>query len=222
MNQEPLSSQDMNRLDELLARYGSEASVMSFSELDGFLAAIVSGPEPVLPGQWLPWVWGDENDQPAWDTNKEAQDFHALVLKAMNEHAQALRGSPGDFQPAFDVVEMADDGSDDQLCLAPWCFGYMRAVTLCDWPALPEDLHHWLALIEQQTYPDEVKRLLAEGLDAQEEMASELTLAALMLQRYWLEQELSEPQPGRSGPRVAREEPCPCGSGKQYQHCCLH
>jgi len=26
----------------------------------------------------------------------------------------------------------------------------------------------------------------------------------------------------RSGPKVGRNDPCPCGSGKKYKHCCLN
>ncbi|RME95111.1 MAG: preprotein translocase subunit SecA, partial [Verrucomicrobia bacterium] len=29
-----------------------------------------------------------------------------------------------------------------------------------------------------------------------------------------------KPQPVRAGPKVGRNEPCPCGSGKKYKHCC--
>jgi len=27
-------------------------------------------------------------------------------------------------------------------------------------------------------------------------------------------------RPVRSGPKVGRNDPCPCGSGKKYKHCC--
>jgi preprotein translocase subunit SecA len=27
------------------------------------------------------------------------------------------------------------------------------------------------------------------------------------------------PQPAQAGPRVGRNDPCPCGSGKKYKHC---
>jgi preprotein translocase subunit SecA len=27
-------------------------------------------------------------------------------------------------------------------------------------------------------------------------------------------------KPVRSGPKVGRNDPCPCGSGKKYKHCC--
>ncbi|MEZ5008250.1 MAG: preprotein translocase subunit SecA [Chitinophagales bacterium] len=32
-------------------------------------------------------------------------------------------------------------------------------------------------------------------------------------------QEVSKPEPVRVGPKVGRNEPCPCGSGKKYKHC---
>ncbi len=27
-------------------------------------------------------------------------------------------------------------------------------------------------------------------------------------------------RPVRTGPKVGRNDPCPCGSGKKYKHCC--
>jgi len=27
------------------------------------------------------------------------------------------------------------------------------------------------------------------------------------------------PQPVQAGPKVGRNDPCPCGSGKKYKHC---
>jgi len=32
--------------------------------------------------------------------------------------------------------------------------------------------------------------------------------------------DLSKPKPVRSGPKVGRNDPCPCGSGKKYKQCC--
>jgi len=29
-----------------------------------------------------------------------------------------------------------------------------------------------------------------------------------------------KPKPKRAGPKVGRNDPCPCGSGKKYKHCC--
>jgi preprotein translocase subunit SecA len=29
-----------------------------------------------------------------------------------------------------------------------------------------------------------------------------------------------KPQPVRKGRKIGRNDPCPCGSGKKYKHCC--
>jgi preprotein translocase subunit SecA len=29
-----------------------------------------------------------------------------------------------------------------------------------------------------------------------------------------------KPKPVRSGPKVGRNDPCPCGSGKKFKNCC--
>jgi preprotein translocase subunit SecA len=34
------------------------------------------------------------------------------------------------------------------------------------------------------------------------------------------EKPAAAPAPVRSGPKVGRNDPCPCGSGKKYKACC--
>ena len=36
---------------------------IGLSDLDGFLTAIVVGPELVISGEWLPMIWGDEEPE---------------------------------------------------------------------------------------------------------------------------------------------------------------
>ena len=35
------------------------------------------------------------------------------------------------------------------------------------------------------------------------------------------ERHRSKRQPVRKGKKIGRNDPCPCGSGKKYKHCCL-
>jgi hypothetical protein len=38
---------------------------------------------------------------------------------------------------------------------------------------------------------------------------------------HWLERRMPQARPMRAASRkVGRNEPCPCGSGKKYKHCC--
>ena len=42
---------------------------------------------------------------------------------------------------------------------------------------------------------------------------------------YWLERRADYTHSGtvmRSEPKVGRNAPCPCGSGKKFKKCCLH
>jgi len=63
MQQGPLTEAELEWLDDILMKYGSEASVVDASELDGLFTAILSGPVLVEPQQWLPVIWGGEEDQ---------------------------------------------------------------------------------------------------------------------------------------------------------------
>lgn len=45
----PLIDAEIDWLEEVLLKYGNDDSVLCFSELDGFLTAIVSGPNMVSP-----------------------------------------------------------------------------------------------------------------------------------------------------------------------------
>lgn len=45
----PLIDAEIDCLEEVLLDYGNDDSILCFSELDGFLTAIVSGPNTVFP-----------------------------------------------------------------------------------------------------------------------------------------------------------------------------
>ena len=45
----PLTDREIDWLEEVLLKYGNDDSVLCFSELDGFLTAIVSGPNTISP-----------------------------------------------------------------------------------------------------------------------------------------------------------------------------
>ena len=56
----------------LAAFLASDAAptAMQLAELDGFLTGIVTGPELIMPSEWLPLVWG--GDDPVFETAGDA------------------------------------------------------------------------------------------------------------------------------------------------------
>ena len=55
MSAQPLTDAEFERLAEVLQRCGGNHA-MNIEMLDGFLAALVCGPETVLPSEYLPTI----------------------------------------------------------------------------------------------------------------------------------------------------------------------
>lgn len=209
----PLSVEEMDFLNETLLKYETESSLENISSLHGFLTAIVSGPNALPPSAWLHEIWGSEEDQPAWKNMDEVQRFMGAMFKMMNHISQELMETPD----AFTTILMGDHQRAD---ITDWCFGYMTAVDLDyeAWDSLPPRLSGELEFINQSAFMLEIQALSGRQMQQRND---HLTDAARQLHAYWLQRGMEKPQPV-TVPKVGRNDPCPCGSGKKYKKCCLH
>ena len=57
MKPQPLSDAEFDRLEEILKRFRDKRA-MNLEQLDGFFAALICGPNIVLPSEYLPRFWG--------------------------------------------------------------------------------------------------------------------------------------------------------------------
>ena len=55
----PLTNAEISHLETLLATPAFKKQAMGLDEIQGFLCAVISGPQHVSPVQWLPAVLGD-------------------------------------------------------------------------------------------------------------------------------------------------------------------
>ncbi len=134
----PLTETDLDILDQLLLEYGNDDSILDVSELDGFLTAIVSGPNTILPSQWIPALWGGAEHQPQWESAEQAQQFMALVMRHMNGIVGVLMNAPNEFEALFNTRDVE---GKTYLIAEEWCIGYVRGTLLdSDWENLPESL----------------------------------------------------------------------------------
>ena len=130
---EPLIDAELAELDEfLLARLGeedeadeSDPGVFSISGLDGFLTALVSGPQLLPPEQWMPAIWGDY--EPQWESESDFEQIIGLIMRHLNTIAGTLTEAPREFEPLF--LEREEDG-EIFLVVDDWCEGYVRALAL--------------------------------------------------------------------------------------------
>ena len=212
----------LDRIDEDAVTDGTDEGVIGVSELDGFLTAVVSGPVTVVPSRWLPAMYGDY--EPEWEEAADAQAILSLIIRHMNEIAFFLAEDPEGFEPLF-MESATDDGP--VLVVDEWCEGYLRGVALTadEWSTAPVEILELLAPMRAFT---EASGWLAHDIDDPREFANlrdAISQNARAIHAHWLRQrgqEVAAATPWRRDtPRVGRNDPCPCGSGKKYKHCCL-
>ena len=86
MKAEPLTDAELDHLSEILGRLGNKRA-MNLEQLDGFLAALICGPELVPPSKYLPMIWGD---QTVFEDASSAQEFLSLIMRHWNAIADTL------------------------------------------------------------------------------------------------------------------------------------
>ncbi|MES9992347.1 MAG: UPF0149 family protein [Candidatus Thiodiazotropha sp.] len=227
----PLNDDEIDRLDQfLLNRIDNEIiteemdeGIFDISTLDGFLTAIVSGPVTIPPSMWLPSVWGDF--EPEWESEEAFSDILALLVRHMNGIVQTLMQYPDDFEPLY-LQRQVDDMT--YTIVDEWCEGYFRGTELSpeEWLAGGDKIATLLNPIFAFT---EATDWQGHNQDDDEVITLQQAIApsAREIHAYWLSRRsdmpYQDPAPDtRNQPRVGRNDPCPCGSGKKYNKCCLH
>ncbi len=230
-DQEYISDEDLDyldnflldRIDENADTEGKDEGILGLADLDGLLTAVVSGPNLIPPSQWLPAVWGDF--EPEWESEKEAQKVMMLMIDIMNSTASTLMDSSEEFQPLF--YERKVDGETITI-VDDWCEGYMCGVSLAQelWDSAGQEMEKLLTPIKGFT---ELTDWQAHDLPTKAEVVNiqnAITPNAQAIHVYW-QQRREDFKPAvstvrRDAPRIGRNDPCPCGSGKKYKKCCLH
>jgi len=203
------------------------------SMLDGFLTAVVCGPETILPSEWMPWVWDAEHgrDGPDFPDNKRARRIIALLMRHYNDIALTLFNEPEFYEPLFSINP--NDG-DPIPIIDEWCMGFMIAVRLREqaWQPMIAHAPEWTSTMFlygtkagwEQHEQDE------PSLERHREYAAGLADAVRNIHRYWLDRRSGQMaegiapfvprrEPIRNPDKVGRNDPCPCGSGRKYKQC---
>lgn len=210
---EPLTEAEMDELESFLASDAVPPDCMDLEMLDGYLTAVVSGPEQIQPSEWLPQLWSDggKSSAPAYVDNDQAQRVMALVLRHMVGIQRTLSESPTRFRPLLYVPDeelRAGDHAPPEA--TAWCEGYMSGVKLRDseWQPLYDavDARDWIFPVEALAFGDREEEF-TEWVDSDEKregLIEELPLAAVLIYRFW--QERGRPVEGRGTRRGASKE----------------
>jgi uncharacterized protein len=186
-------------------------------DLDGFLTGIAIGPELILPSEWLPVIWGGE--EPIFDDAEQAQAIIGTIMNRYNEILSQI--ADGLIAPIF----METPGGE--VIASDWAEGFKQAIALRGdaWQKLfrSQEHGHTLLPILALCCDDNGDSLLDLPVETENKFfadAGELVPECVLeIAQFWRATR-SAPQRRPNGPKIGRNDPCPCGSGKKFKKCC--
>lgn len=183
----PMTEAQIDELSELLESDLTPEDCMDISMLQGYLTAVLVGPNVADPDRWLASIWGEGPEAAYFAAKAEASRIVELVVELYNSIDLQLQASAEDFEP---IVYM-DEGSDLKIA-RPWCLGFMYGAALNEeaWQPLLDDEEYGPALLPIVMCADEEGRaeMDAEGEDPQvfeDEVAEELPELVTAIYEYW-------------------------------------
>jgi uncharacterized protein len=220
----PLAEADYDRLDALLDALGN-GDAMIVEELDGFLVALACGAEEVPPEEYLPEILGLPDD--AEGPGNAPAELLELVERHRAQVEAALAAQA--FAP---VLAYDEHGQPDGVA---WAVGFLRGVEM-----RPEG---WEAMLEEDEFADALDAVesLAATLDddapaatrklgrrERDALIDQMIADVADIHEFFRPFRKAGTTPQamrveivrREGPKVGRNDPCPCGSGKKYKLCC--
>jgi uncharacterized protein len=235
---DPLSEAEVDRLAERLERIKNE-NALNLEGVDGLFCALIASPEGVPPSAYLPVILGGEPENGEFFANLDDANLTvSLIIRYWNSIIADLEKESVHAPFVFDV-------EPGQVPGRAWARGFMRGVALAPegWDELfaNEEEGDLIAipLVAGEIDPDWPKEPVTKQLE--DDVLMSLAVGFARSYRYFAEarretaeaaysdaleeEELDEddyyPETYvRPEPKVGRNDPCPCGSGKKFKKCC--
>lgn len=242
----PLSYAEQDQIDTVLAQKNG-GYIQTFSALDGMLAAIVCTPDLIMPSEYLSVIQEGEteDDHLSFEDEKEAEDFFRLIMRHYNTVLNQIRDFGGVIDGDFIIYNPSLlEEESGEIVAEDWARGFLTGTHLRpeDWAQFAEatldptdgytPLFGILALAHEND-PDPELRPLKEPMtnDVRRELIAAAILGIKEIYEGFSEQRANgishwhrpnTPSGSfvREAPKVGRNDPCPCGSGRKFKKCC--
>ena len=230
--QAQLDDAQLDRLEALLDEPALD-NAMRLDEIQGYLCAALAGPQAIAEDDWLIEILGSDQALVS-EAGQEAAALLRLFAKALEDQMAA-----GD--PVVLLLYPKDESEDSPSDYLPWCQAYLSGIDQADedWfealeNANGEESEDEVAYIDERIFPlmvltgeaataaKEHGEEWPEGEELEEmenECEEQLPQAISDIYRFWAAKRGIETI-RRDDPKVGRNDPCTCGSGKKFKQCC--
>lgn len=216
---------------------------------DGFLTALACAPRRPATDQWLPWLCDDAFERCCSDEADAAAARAVferwLERLAQQLDAQQLADEPDQLQLTPYITEWDDAARAEERAAGAteqdlawlhtgtaWAGGVIDGLQRVaeaqpillnrhDSEAFDDCLQRLDVLAQpvgSEDYEAHLRRRWSGRRVSRDLLIDSALLALQTLRMVWLEASL-RPEPVSAGPKVGRNDPCPCGSGRKFKKC---
>ena len=189
----PLTDREIEELNAFLLAEDGLENPMDFYTFDGFICAVLSAPNAIMPSEWLRWVWDQEQGEqtPEFSSEKQAKRILSLLIGHANVLAFTLIHGPQHYEPLFYSHKI--EGNSVPI-IDEWCCGYVKGIALNPegWQPLIDARPDWFEVIHLYGTKSGWERL-KELVDAHENSVARhqafvdrIAPAARNIHAYWL------------------------------------
>ena len=222
-----LTDEELDEIESVLARVQGGA-ITNAEALDGFLTALVICPELVMPSEYMEVITSGEteDDDLVFEDIAEAESFYGLLTRHWNVINDTFR-SGYIYMPRLAEDDDGIAGGND------WANGFLKGTHLriSAWEKVANSdarggplVPIWALAYEHADDPS--VRPFKDPIDP--EKRDELLVAMIAGLKHLYDGFAEERKSGvggtttyrRSEPKIGRNAPCPCGSGKKFKNCC--
>ena len=229
LSKQRLSEAECDRLEEALKEF-PERGGMNLEMVDGFFAALLCGPDLVTPGEFIPEILSEAaDDQDDFSSLEEAGVVIDLLMRHWNAVEKQLR-----IEKYFTPLLATDESG---ACLGnDWAYGFIRGMDMRkpDWVAFMDDEEHCgplipIFILAHEHDPDPKMRPYKKPVtdEQRQKLFAGLSIYVPMIHRHFAPQrenrtrmDREQATHRREAPKIQRNAPCYCGSGRKYKKCC--
>ena len=222
-----LDSDLIEELQGLLESLDND-DVMDTGVMDGFLTAAALNPEHPSSASVFPYIFNIDGDPISLPENDRILELLELRFKEIKAALAARGGLDPVIFPLLDDNDEVITNEEGIEALEPWATGFLSGIQL--WPEdviTTEEIAVAMTPIMRNLSADsfedaeEAAEFIAKYREGKQPKNLEEALYELVKAVFEIKQLVDPNKPVvRETPRVGRNDPCPCGSGKKYKQCC--
>jgi len=210
--QRDLSEAEFAELGELLAAIPEPLDPFVLDEADGFVAGIAVQAAVIPSEEWLRFVFDAEGHR--WGEDKPSPE-RARAGALLVRREAAVRGALAEFG-SFDpwLADAADAEDPVVATVAPWVAGFLSALDIFPLDDADDQVEGVVSRLERYLTTPVLDR--PPSIDT---AITDVMLGVFALYQRSEEQRYRVAPVQRGTPKVGRNEPCPCGSGRKWKQC---